>query len=104
LVVVSSRHEAAGVVVLEAASAGVPVVGTAVGYVADWAPERAVSVPPGDPTALADAIEAALLDRPRRQRVAAAAREWTLAHDADWSVAQFERVYRELVQPRVLSG
>ena len=47
LYVQSSRHEAAGVAVLEAAASGVPVVGTAVGYVKDWARLRAAAVPPG---------------------------------------------------------
>ena len=42
---VTSRHEAAPIVVLEAAAAGVPTVGTRVGYVADWDPDRAVAVP-----------------------------------------------------------
>jgi glycosyltransferase involved in cell wall biosynthesis len=91
--VVSSRHEAAPVVVLEAAAAGVPTVGTAVGYVADWSPERAIGVPIGDADALAGAISDLLADRARRERLAAAARAWTLAHDADWSAAQFERIY-----------
>src|SRR6185436_18738171 len=37
---VSSRHEAAGIVVLEAAAAGVPTIGTRVGFLADWSRER----------------------------------------------------------------
>jgi glycosyltransferase involved in cell wall biosynthesis len=93
--VVSSHHEAASIAVLEAAAAGVPTVGTAVGYVADWHPDRAVSVPSGDPGALAAAIGDLLADRARRERIAGAARAWTLAHDADWTAAQFERIYVE---------
>ena len=93
--VVSSRHEAAGVVALEAAATGLVTVGTAVGYVADWHPDRAVAVPVNDPDKLASAVIDLLQDRPRRQRLASAAREWTLAHDADWTVAQFERVYAD---------
>jgi len=92
--VVSSRHEAAGVVVLEAAAAGLATVGTAVGYVADWTPDRAVAVPVSDPNALAAAIVELLQDPARRARIASAAREWTLAHDADWTAAQFEGIYK----------
>ena len=94
--VVSSRHEAASVAVLEAASSGLATVGTAVGYVADWTPDRAVAVSVGDSAALADAIAGLLQDPSRRERIAAAARAWTIAHDADWTARQFERVYGEV--------
>jgi glycosyltransferase involved in cell wall biosynthesis len=96
LFVLSSRHEAANVAVLEAAAAGLATVGTHVGYLADWSPDRAVTVPAGDPAALGRAINELLEDPQRRRRIAAAAREWTVAHDADWSAAAFERLYSEV--------
>jgi len=96
LFVLSSRHEAGAVVVLEAAACGVPTVGTAVGYLADWTPDRAITVAPRDPHALGDAIVGALSDPSRLTDIAAAARAWTLAHDADWTARQFDRLYREL--------
>jgi glycosyltransferase involved in cell wall biosynthesis len=96
--VVSSRHEAAGVVILEAAAAGLATVGTAVGYVADWHSDRAVAVPVQDPAALARAIADVLQDPAQRERLASRAREWTLAHDADWTAEQFERIYAEVIR------
>ena len=93
-----SRHEGAGVVMLEAASTGLVSVGSAVGHLSDWStslPERGVAVPPQAPQALADAIVGLLSDPPRRERIADAAREWTLAHDAEWTAQQFERLYAE---------
>lgn len=94
--VVSSRHEAAGVVTLEAAMAGVPTVGTSVGYIADGASRRAVAVPVQNPSALADAISATLHDAPRRSALALAARQWTIENDADRSASAFDRLYREV--------
>ncbi len=98
LAVLSSRHEAAGVVVLEAAACGVPTVGTRVGHVADWAPEAAVAVPPGDSEALADAIAATLAEPQLRDRLAARARAWTIEHDADWTAREFDTLYRNIAQ------
>jgi len=94
--VVSSRHESANVTVLEAACCGVPTVGTNVGYVADFQPDRAAAVPIGNPQALADAMLALIRDRERRQQLAAAAQEWALHHDADWSADAFDRLYHEV--------
>ena len=98
---VCSRHEAAGVVVLEAAAAGVPTIGTRVGFVADWeaeTPERALAVRVGDDAALAEAILSLVRDRPRREGMAAAARSWAITHDADWTAQQFETIYAEVAR------
>jgi glycosyltransferase involved in cell wall biosynthesis len=98
--VVSSRHEAAGIVVLEAAATGLATVGTSVGHVADWDGDRAVAVPTQDHAALAGAIADLLHDRDRRERIATSAREWTLAHDTDWTAQQFERIYQSILDVR----
>jgi glycosyltransferase involved in cell wall biosynthesis len=98
--VVSSRHEAAGVSVLEAACTGLPTVGTDVGYVADWKLDRAVAVRVGDAQALADASIALLEDAPRRERLGEAAAHWAIEHDADWTATQFERIYEDVARVR----
>ena len=96
LLVVSSRNEGAPVAVLEAAVAGVPTVGTAVGHVADFAPDAAVAVPVGDAAALADAIARTAGDESDRIRLARAAQDLALAADADFTAAEFRRLYSEL--------
>lgn len=93
----SSRHEAGPLAVLEAAVVGVPTVGTAVGHVAEWAPDAAVAVPVGDAGAMAREIEALLADEPRRMRIAREAQRRAIAHDADYTARSFERIYDELV-------
>jgi glycosyltransferase involved in cell wall biosynthesis len=94
--VVSSRHESANVTVLEAACCGVPTVGTNVGYVADFQPDRAAAVPARNPHALADATLALLRDCERRRQLAEAAHDWALHHDADWTADAFDRLYHEV--------
>jgi glycosyltransferase involved in cell wall biosynthesis len=96
LLLVSSRHEAEPMVVLEAAIAGVPTVSTAVGHVADWAPEAAVAVPVGNAAALAAETAALLADEPRRLALAHAAQQRAIEMDADHTAAAFERIYQEL--------
>ncbi|MEQ1728398.1 MAG: glycosyltransferase family 4 protein [Vicinamibacterales bacterium] len=100
LFVLTSLHEAAGVVLLEAAACGVPVTGSAVGYLADWNGDRAVAVPPSDHGALASAIRSLLLDDTRRHALATAASAWATTHDADWTARAFSALYRELAGSR----
>jgi len=98
----TSRHESQAVVVSEAAAAGVPTVGTAVGIVAELAPHAARAVPVADPAALAEAALALLHDQPRREAIGRAAQAWAQQHDAGWTAAQFERLYSSLISQRDL--
>lgn len=96
LLVMSSRHEAGPVVVLEAAVAGVPTVGTRVGHIREWHPEAAVAVPVGDAPALAAAVEALAADETRRLRLAREAAARALARDVRWTAERFTEIYREI--------
>lgn len=93
----SSRHEAGQLVVLEAAIAGLPTVGTAVGYIAEWAPDAAVAVPVRDAHALADEIVKLLQDDERRLGLAHAAQRRALACDVDWTARRLESLYDAVV-------
>ena len=94
LQVMSSLHEAGPLVLLEAAVAGVPTVGTAVGHLVEWAPAAARAVPVGDWAALAAAIRQLLGDEALRLQVAAAAQRRALLEDADCTARLFEALYR----------
>jgi glycosyltransferase involved in cell wall biosynthesis len=96
LYVQSSLHEAAGVAVLEAAAAGVPVVGTRVGFVADWDGAAALAVPAGEPAQLAGAIVQLLENPQRRYAIAHVAREWAERHDADYTAREMADLYSSL--------
>jgi glycosyltransferase involved in cell wall biosynthesis len=94
--VISSRHEAGPLVVLEAAVAGVPTAGTSVGHIAEWAPAAALSAPPGRPAELAAAIRRLLEDEDLRLRIANEALQRARAEDADFTARQFLRIYGDL--------
>jgi glycosyltransferase involved in cell wall biosynthesis len=97
---VSSRHEADPTVLLEAAVAGVPTVGTRVGHLLDWAPDAALAVPPGSPAALAEGVLQLALDEPRRMALARAAQRRAVAEDADWTAARVVSIYEEMLEAR----
>lgn len=94
--VVASRHEAGPLAVLEAAVLGVPSVGTSVGHLAEWAPEAARVVAPGDDEALAALLAQLDADEPLRLQLAHAAQRRALAEDADFTHARFEQLHAEL--------
>jgi glycosyltransferase involved in cell wall biosynthesis len=98
LFVQSSLHESMGAAVLEASAAGVPTIGTNVGIVAEMAPRAAVAVPVSDPGALAKGIVELLENSGRREALALAAQDFARTYSADWTAAQFEALYRRVLQ------
>jgi glycosyltransferase involved in cell wall biosynthesis len=103
LLIVSSRHEAGPMAVLEAGVEGVPTVGTAVGHIAEWAPHAAVSVTAGDWAALARAIVSVLADEDLRLNLARKAMQLALTEDADCTARRFQALY-EIVTNRSSVG
>lgn len=98
--VVSSLHEAGPVAMLEAAMLGVPTVGTQVGHVSEWAPDAALTGPPGDATALAANLIRLIDDEPLRLALAAEAQRRALADDADRTVRLIEAQYHSVLATR----
>jgi glycosyltransferase involved in cell wall biosynthesis/ubiquinone/menaquinone biosynthesis C-methylase UbiE len=97
LLVLSSRYESQGVVILEAAATGLPTVGTAVGLLPALAPAGARCVDPGDAAALADIVAQLLGDEGSRLAMGSAAQRFARAHDAAWTAQRFEEIYRQQV-------
>jgi glycosyltransferase involved in cell wall biosynthesis len=87
--VVPSRAESMPYVVLEAIAAGLPLVATRVGGIPEiFGPRADELVAPGDPAALAHAIDALLADPERAARAARGWREWLMPR---FSIALMER-------------
>jgi glycosyltransferase involved in cell wall biosynthesis len=94
--IMASRHETGPVAMLEAAVVGVPTVGTAVGHIAEWAPDAATSVVIGDATALARAIGMLLAQEEERLHIAREAGRRATREDADYTARRFQALYRRL--------
>jgi rhamnosyl/mannosyltransferase len=97
-----TRAEAFGIVQLEAMAAGIPIVNTSID---SGVPEvcvngtTAITVPPGDPIALGQAIQMLLDRNDLRQRLGEAARERVNAEfTADLMCARTMRIYEEVLQ------
>lgn len=101
--VLSSQWEGMPNVVLEAMAADCPVVATAVEGVPELVTDgvTGLSVPPGDPGRVADAVTRMLLDPALRRGCASAARV-RVATQFSWLdiVARYEALYRRLLANR----
>lgn len=100
LLVHTARSEPFGRVLLEAMAMERPVVAYADGGVPEVVVdgETGLLVPPGDAAALARAVARLARDRPRREALGRAGREWVLAHFTAEAVARrVEEVYREIL-------
>ncbi len=104
LQLVTSRHEGAPLVVLEAAVAGVPTVGTRVGHLAEWAPDAARIVDPRDAQGLVQAVIEILADEDARIALARQAQQRALAEDADATSRRFRALYADLDSARRQAG
>lgn len=96
--VLSSYHEAGPLVLLEAAVVGVPTVGTSVGHLAEWAPDAACVVAPGDAEGLAKAMMNLASDEDLRLRLAWTAQRRAMCEDADYTARAFEAHHLSLVK------
>jgi glycosyltransferase involved in cell wall biosynthesis len=96
--IISSRHEAGPIAILEAAAAGVPTVGTAVGHIAEWAPGAALSVAVGDAKELASAIGRLLNAEDLRLEIAREAQRRASVEDAVHTALQFRKLYADLAR------
>jgi glycosyltransferase involved in cell wall biosynthesis len=94
----SSLSEAAPLVFLEAAACRLPTVGTAVGLIADHAPDAALAVPVGDDESLARAALDLLAEEPRRRALGQRAYAVACKCNANVSAQQVEALYAELAQ------
>jgi glycosyltransferase involved in cell wall biosynthesis len=107
VVICSSRNEGTPVALIEAMAAGVAVLSTEVGGVADLVThgETGWLVPPGDPSAMAEAIRHLLAEPKLRTRLAAAGRDVALdRHDVTRLIARIDRLYTGLINEKLTTG
>lgn len=92
------HFEGFGIVFLEAAAAGLPVIGTTGNGIADAVgPENGILVPQGDARAAADAIVAIFSDNARWLAMSAAGRAWAAKHNLGAMCRALEDIYRSIV-------
>ncbi len=98
--VMSSRHEAGPIALLEAAAVGVPTVGTAVGHIKEWHPNATIAVPCQEPILLANAVEKTLIDEDFRKTLADAAFTRVAKMSATQTAESFCKLYDHLTRTK----
>lgn len=100
VLVLPSFHEGIPYAILEGLASGLPVIATRVGGIPDVVRDgtEGFLVPPGDPAALAGAMERLLSDRGLRDNMAMKARERSFDFSVERVSAQYIEVYREVIK------
>jgi glycosyltransferase involved in cell wall biosynthesis len=98
--VLPSHHEGLPVTIMEATSMGLAIVTTAVGEIPNFLTdgEDALIVAPGDPAAMAEAIERLARDEGLRRRLGRGALSHSAMFDVARAVKEIEAVYADLLQ------
>ena len=98
--VLASRHEGMPMAIIEALAAGLPVIATPVGLIPETLRdgETALLVPPGEPVALADAMERLALDPALGRRLGHGGRQlYERTYDLDRYMRRLLALYGQLV-------
>ena len=96
LFVMPSQYEGFGMPFIEAMRYGVPVIGTRVGGVPEVVAEgTGILVPPGDVSALADAIQKLFEDPEKRTSMGALGRQWASTFYWPKVIDQLESLYHD---------
>lgn len=100
--VTASTIETQGIVLLEAMTAGVPVIGVRALAIPELVRDgrAGVLVEPGDEPAMAEAMRQVLADEALRQRMGAAGREDVRPHELPAVVTRLECLYGEAIELR----
>ncbi|RYN12822.1 glycosyltransferase [Bifidobacterium animalis subsp. animalis] len=102
LCIVPSLVEGGGLINTEAHAAGCPVVASNTGGIPEYvSPDASILVPPGDPNALADAIDMYLLNETERRR--ASAKGIAFSDTRDWGTvfSEYENLYESAIPPNI---
>ena len=105
VLVLPSLNEAVGMAALEAGAAGVPVVATNVGGIPEVVKdnETGILVGPGDPQALAEAINALLKDPEKRRELSERGKAWVRGRfEAAEMTHRISELYEELLNKVIL--
>lgn len=102
LFVLPSHQEGLPVVLMEATSAGLPIVATAVGGVPQVLTDGVdgLVVPPGDAEAMTDAIRRVVTDQGLRSQLAAGALQRSAMFDVSAASRQIEEIYVDVTRGR----
>ncbi len=105
-VVPSVWPEPFGLVAAEAMAAGKPVVASAVGGLAELVQDgiTGIHVPPGDVSALRNALARIITDAPLRAQLGAAGRERARAYSIDSATTAWEQVFSDVLKTRTVES